>query len=194
MVESRSMVWGAPRPSPSRPGPCQQLAAHPVQLADMAPPETAQEGSQGGWRLDRAAQGAGGSPSAQHVGVVNAVASSQRRRHQGYHLVAGVGSTRGIAQVEALLDEFTQTQVLGEGHRKDQPNISHQAVVVEGDLDSVGMVKWQHLLGAPGLGWGLCFQNHYPRSTGALSYPFSTPRHSSFRWIGGKSGYAGSRR
>ena len=75
------------------------------------------------------------------------------------------------------------TQVLDEGHRKDQPSISHQAVVAEGDLDSVGMVKWQHLLGAPGLGWGLCFQNHYPRSTGALSYPFSTPRYSSFRWI-----------
>ena len=24
----------------------------------------------------------------------------------------------------------------------------------EGDLDAVGMVKWQHLLGAPGLGQG----------------------------------------
>ena len=30
----------------------------------------------------------------------------------------------------------------------------------------------------------LSFQNHYPRCTGALSYPFSTPLHSSFRWIG----------
>ena len=27
-------------------------------------------------------------------------------------------------------------------------------------------------------------KNHYPRCAGALSYPFSTPRHSSFRWIG----------
>ena len=110
--------------------------------------------------------------------------SSLRRRHQGHHLGARVGSAWGIAQVEALLDEFTQTQVLGEGHRKDQPGIGYQAVVVEGDLDAVGMVKWQHLLGAPGLGWGLCFQNHHPGSTGALSYPFSTPRHLSFRWIG----------
>ena len=32
---------------PSRPGPCQQLPAHPIQLADMSPPETAQEGPQG---------------------------------------------------------------------------------------------------------------------------------------------------
>ena len=29
----------------------------------------------------------------------------------------------------------------------------------------------------------LCFENHYPRCTGALSYPLSTPRHLSFRWI-----------
>ena len=37
---------------------------------------------------------------------------------------------------------------------RDQPSINHQAVVVEGDSDSVGMVKWQHLGGAPGLVWG----------------------------------------
>ena len=36
----------------------------------------AQEGAQGGWRLDRAVQGAGCPPSAQHVGIVNAVAAS----------------------------------------------------------------------------------------------------------------------
>ena len=28
-----------------------------------------------------------------------------------------------------LVDEFTQTQVLGEGDRKEQPSIGHQAVV-----------------------------------------------------------------
>ena len=41
---------------PSGPGPGQQLPAHPVQLADVAPPEAAMDGAQGGWRLDRAAQ------------------------------------------------------------------------------------------------------------------------------------------
>ena len=29
-----------------------------------------------------------------------------------------------------VVDEFTQTQVLGEGDRKEQPCIGHQAVVV----------------------------------------------------------------
>ena len=110
------------------------------------------EGAQGGGCLDCAAQGAGGPTGAQHVGVVNAVATSQRRRNQGHHLVAGVRPARRIAQVEALLDQLGQAQAPGQGGRKDQPGIGHQAVVVEGDLDAVGMVRWQHLLGAPFLG------------------------------------------
>ena len=30
-----------------------------------------------------------------------------------------------------------------------RPGIGHQAAVIEGDLDAVGVVAWQHLLGAP---------------------------------------------
>ena len=40
----------------------------------------------------------------------------------------------------SVIVEFTQPQVLGEGHRNDQPGIGHQAV--KGDLDAVRMVKW----------------------------------------------------
>ena len=39
-----------------------------------------------------------------------------------------------------MVNQFTQTQALGEGDRKEQPGIGHQAVVVEGDLDAVGVV------------------------------------------------------
>ena len=63
--------------------------------------------------FDRAAQGAGDAPGVQHIGVVNAVAASQRRRHQGHHLVARVHPARGIAQVEALLDELGRARVAG---------------------------------------------------------------------------------
>ena len=137
------MVNGpSPGPGPSSPGPGQQLPAHPIQLADVAPPETAQEGPQGGWRLDYAADGASRPAGAQHVGVVNAVATSQRGCHQGQHLVSRVRPPRRISKVNMVVDEFTQTQVLGQGDRKDQPCIGHQAVVVEGDLNAVGMVKW----------------------------------------------------
>ena len=111
-------------------------------MTDVAPPEAAQEGAQGGWRFYRAAQGAGRPPGAQRIGVVDAVAASQRRRNQGHHLVPRVGPPRRAAQVEALLDEFGQAQVLGEGGRKEQTGIGHQSVVVEGDLDPVGVVAW----------------------------------------------------
>ena len=37
---------------PGLPCACQQLAAHAVELTDVPPPEAAQEGPQGGWRLD----------------------------------------------------------------------------------------------------------------------------------------------
>ena len=76
------------------------------------------------------------------LGVVNAVAPSQRRRDQGQHLVARVRPPRRSSEVNVLVDEFTQTQVLGEGDRKEQPSIGHQAVVVEGDLDTVGVLQW----------------------------------------------------
>ena len=149
---------------PGLPSPGQQLAAHPVELTDVAPPEAAQEGAQGGWRLDRAAQGAGRPPGAQHIGVVNAVAPSQRRRHQRHHLVARVRPPRGIAQVEALPDEFGQAEVPRQGGRKEQPGIGHQAAVVEGDLDPVGVVAWQHLLGAPFPGPFFCYKTIIPEA------------------------------
>ena len=70
------MVNGAsPGPAPAAQARASSSPAHPVQLADVAPPEAAQEGAQGGWRLDRAAQGAGRPPGAQHISVVDAVAA-----------------------------------------------------------------------------------------------------------------------
>ena len=71
-VDGQGRVAGS---GPSGPGPGQQLAAHPVQLTDMAPPEAAQEGPQGGWRLSRETEHAGGPAGAQHIGVVDAVAA-----------------------------------------------------------------------------------------------------------------------
>ena len=79
-VDGQRPVAGA---GPGGPGPCQQLPAHPIQLADMAHRKLRrkvlrQEGTQGGWRLDHAAESAGRPAGAQHVGVVDAVAASQR--------------------------------------------------------------------------------------------------------------------
>ena len=149
---------------PGLPSPGQQLAAHPVELTDVAPPEAAQEGAQGGWRLDRAAQGAGRPPGAQHIGVVNAVAPSRRGSDQRQHLVPSVRPSRRSAEVKVMVDEFPQAQVPGEGGRQEQAGIGHQAAVVEGDLDPVGVVAWQHLLGAPFPGSGFCYKPIIPEA------------------------------
>ena len=85
----------------------------------MAPPEAAQERPQGGWRLDSAADGASCPAGAQHVGVVNAVAPSQCRRYQGQHLVSRIRPPRRGSQINVVVDQFTQTQVLGEGDRQE---------------------------------------------------------------------------
>ena len=108
----------------------------------MAPPEAAQERPQGGGRFDHAPQHRGGPPRTQRIGVVNAVAARQRRGHQGQHLVPGVGPPRRAAEIKVTVYEFPQAQVLGLGGRKEQPSIVDQAVVVEGDLDAVGVLKW----------------------------------------------------
>ena len=39
-----------------------------------------------------------------------------------------------------MVDEFPQAQVLGEGGRQEQASVVDQAVVVEGDLDTVEVV------------------------------------------------------
>ena len=108
----------------------------------MAPPEAAQEGPQGGGRFDPAAQSAGRPTGAQHIGVVDAVTARQRGGHQRQHLVSRVRPPRRIPEVKVTVNEFTQAHVLGQGGRKKQPGIVDQAVVVEGDLNAVGVLKW----------------------------------------------------
>ena len=58
------------------------------------------------------------------------------------HLVSRVRPPRRIPEVKVTVNEFTQAHALGQGGRKEQPSIVDQAVVVEGDLDAVGVLKW----------------------------------------------------
>ena len=125
--------------------PGQQLPAHPIQLAHVVPPEAAQEGPQRGWRLDRAAQYLLRPASAQRIGVVNVRlrrTTGQGRRHQRQHLVARIGPTWRISQINVMVNQLGQAQVMGQGDRKQQPRIGHQAVVVEGDMDAVRLLAW----------------------------------------------------
>ena len=85
-----------------------------------------------------------------------------------------------------MVDEFPQAQVPGERGRQEQPGIGHQAVVVEGDLDAVGLVLWQHLSGALFLGPVFCFKTIIPDSE---AHPLASSRavpKAVLRWIRGK--------
>ena len=82
-----------------------------------------------------------------------------------------------------LPEELGQAKAQGEGGGKDQPGIGHQAVVVEGDLDAVGVVTWEHLSGAPFLGPVFCFKTIIPDSE---AHPFVSSAgllHAVLRWI-----------
>ena len=81
-------------------------------------------------------------PPARSASAVDAVAARQRGSDQRQYLVPRVGPPRRDAQVKVMVDEFPQAQVMGEGGRKEQPGIGHQAVVVERDTDAVGVVAW----------------------------------------------------
>ena len=41
-----------------------------------------------------------------------------------------------------VVHQLAQSQMMGQSDRKEQPGIGHQAVVVEGDLDAVGVIQW----------------------------------------------------
>ena len=38
--------------------------------------------------------------------------------------------------------QLAQSQMAGQSNRKDQPSIGHQAVVIEGNVDAVGLLRW----------------------------------------------------
>ena len=38
--------------------------------------------------------------------------------------------------------QLAQSQMMGQCDRKDQPGIVDQAVVIKGDVDAVGMLRW----------------------------------------------------
>lgn len=124
-----------------RPRPRQQEPADPIELAHMAPAETAQERPEGGGRLHGEAQHPARATGSQRAGVVDGVAARQRRRHEGQQLVAHVRASRLPAEIEMLLDERLQAEVVGQGGRQQKPRIGHQVLVIKGRLDPVGAVR-----------------------------------------------------
>ena len=55
-------------------------------------------------------------------------------------IILSLGLDRPGAQVQVPVNQLGQAEMPGQGGWQDQPSICHQAVVVKGDLDAVGVV------------------------------------------------------
>ena len=87
-------------------------------------------------------------------------------------------------QVNMAVHQLAQSQMAAQRNRQEQPSIGHQAVIVEGDVDAVGLLHLLASFGCSSPGTGFMCQKPLSPKPGALSYPFTTPPHSSFRWWG----------
>ena len=54
------------------------------------------------------------------------------------------GQTRygRAGRLQRAVSQFTQTQVICQSDRQQQSSIGHQAMVVEGNADAVGLLRW----------------------------------------------------
>jgi hypothetical protein len=137
-IDRERRVSGA---RPGGPGPAEQLPAHQIELADVAPAEAAQEGAQGRGRLDREAEDATRAARPQRVRVGDRVAPGKGRHDERQELVADVRPAGRRAQVEMALDELPEAQVMGQGDRQQEARVGHQAIVIEGHVEPVEAVR-----------------------------------------------------
>ncbi len=57
-------------------------------------------------------------------------------------LVARVGTTGDMAQVNMAIHQFAQAHVMGQCDQQDEPRIGNQARIVEGHVDAVRLLAW----------------------------------------------------
>ncbi len=150
------------------PGPGEEMAGHGVELADMAPAEAAQEGAQGGRRLDDEPEDIRRVARLERGCIVDAVAASERGEDQGQELVTDVRPAGGPTEIQEPLDQSLQTQVGGEGGGQQQARVGHELRPVERHIDPVEVVGRSHPAGVLVGGSVLPEQLHRPRSEGHL--------------------------
>ena len=79
------------------------------------------------------------------IGVVNVrlrQTTGQRRRHQGQQLAARMGPTWRISGINMAVHQSTQSRMMGQGHRQDEPLIGHRVAPVKGNVDAGELIRW----------------------------------------------------
>ena len=139
MVESRSMVNPVAGSRPSGPGPCQQLAAYPVQLTYVAPAEAAQEGTQCGRRFTLTVQHPTGAAGPQCVGVAM---QSPPARAEAIRVISlsPAFARPGASPRQVMVNQLTQPRFRARVAGRISPALLTRRW--SGDLDAVGVLKW----------------------------------------------------
>ena len=73
----------------------------------------------------------GGGPGAQHISVVDAVATSHQRVDQGQHLAARAVMAGTAAKVDQLVDDGLDAEPVGQRGGEQQAGVGDRVVVVE---------------------------------------------------------------
>ena len=79
------------------------------------------------------------------------------------------------------LYQLGQAQVQGQAGGQQQPGIGHHAMIVNGEVDAVRMVAWQHLIGVH-FREPVFYEKPPSPNTGTPSCSLSTPTDSLFWW------------
>jgi len=101
------------RASAGCPRPGHHQLGHPVELADVAEGEAAQEGAERGRCHHPVAEDLVGRGAAQDVGIVDEVPTGDHRVHQGHHLAPRKEVARAPTQVDAVVDHGFEAQGAG---------------------------------------------------------------------------------
>jgi hypothetical protein len=60
--------------------------------------------------------------------------------NERHRLVADVGPSGSLAEMDVLIEELAQSEMLGQCRRQHQARVGHQMLVVEGHVETVETV------------------------------------------------------
>jgi hypothetical protein len=146
-VDVDRQLLGA-RAGASGPGSGQEGLGDPVELADVAEGERPQERAQGRGGHHPVPEHLLGPCGAQHLSVIDRVATGHHRVQQGQHLTARPVVAGSAAEVDQLVHHGLHPQPFNQRCGQRQAGVGDGVVVIERDDEGAGGVRRWHRKGA----------------------------------------------
>lgn len=138
MVESRSIVRGSsPTPAPELQARFNSSAVTMSSWRAWPKVKGAHERTQLRGRHDPVTKHLASLAGTQRIGIVDALSSCDQRRHHGHCLVADVGASGHVTQVDAGFEQVEQPEMLGECRGQDRPCVGDRWVVIKGHRQTI---------------------------------------------------------